>query len=63
MRKFRANLDVREAAKQAGVAFWEIADELRIGSTAFTVLLRHELPQEKKDQIFEIIKKLQLETA
>lgn len=50
------NLDVRDAAKRAGVKLWQIADAL--GYSADYVLsrkLRKELPQEEKARILSII--------
>ncbi|WP_195411003.1 hypothetical protein [Ruminococcus sp. BSD2780120874_150323_B10] len=41
----RANLDIRAAAKSAGVKLWEIADYFGISEPTVTRKLRHELPQ------------------
>ena len=54
----RANLDIRAAAKGAGVRLWEIADHLKISEPSITRKLRHELPQAEKDRIFSIIEEI-----
>lgn len=54
----RANLDIRAAAKSAGVKSWEIADHLKISEPSITRKLRHELPQAEKDRIFSIIEEI-----
>lgn len=54
----RANLDIRAAAKGAGVKLWEIADHLKISEPSITRKLRHELPQAEKDRIFSIIEEI-----
>lgn len=54
----RANLDIRAAAKSAGVKLWEIADKLGITDSHFSRKLRHELPQAEKDRIFSIIEEI-----
>ena len=53
-----ANRDVKLAAAGAGVRMWQIADELGILDSNFSRKLRHELSQEEKKRIFEIIDKL-----
>lgn len=54
----RANLDIRAAAKGAGVKLWEIADHLKISEPSITRKLRHELPQAEKERIFSIIEEI-----
>lgn len=54
----RANLDIRAAAKSAGVMLWEIADKLGITDNNFSRKLRHELPQAEKERIFSIIEEI-----
>ena len=54
----RANLDIRAAAKSAGVKLWEIADHLKISEPSITRKLRHELPQVEKERIFSIIEEI-----
>ena len=54
----RANLDIRAAAKGAGVKLWEIAEKLNILDSNFSRKLRHELPQAEKERIFSIIEEI-----
>lgn len=54
----RANLNIRAAAKSAGVMLWEIADKLGITDSNFSRKLRHELPQAEKERIFSIIEEI-----
>lgn len=49
------NQDIRNAAKKAGVKLWQIADELGMWDSTFSKKLRKELPQEKKEKLFDII--------
>lgn len=52
------NVDIRKAAKQAGVFLYAVADKLGISEPTMTRLLRYELPEEKKMQIKSIIAEL-----
>lgn len=52
------NLDIREDAKKANVKLWQIADKLNISDNWFSRLLRHELPDEKKEEIRSAIREL-----
>lgn len=52
------NMDVRMRAKQCRVTLWEIADRLGICDITLNRRLRHELPEEQKQEIFAIIEKL-----
>jgi len=51
----KSNLDIRKKAKSKGVYLWEIAEKLETSECYFIRKLRHELPQEEKDKIFNII--------
>lgn len=42
---------------------WQIADELGILDCNLSRKLRHELPTEEKERLFEIIKRLSTESA
>lgn len=53
-----SNMDIRDAAKKAGVYLWQIAEIYGLSDVNFSKLLRKELPQKKKDKILEIIKKI-----
>ena len=52
------NQDVKTLAKESGVKLWQVAERLNKTDSAFSRLLRHELPQEQKEQIRSIIKEL-----
>lgn len=52
------NKKIREYAKERGIPHYLIADELKMQESAFSKMLRKELCQEKKQQIFDIIEKL-----
>ncbi len=52
------NQDIRQEVKDAGLKLWQIADDLRIADSGLSRLLRHELPEEKKTEIRNIITKL-----
>lgn len=58
-----ANRDIKLAAAGAGVRMWQIADELGILDCNLSRKLRHELPTEEKERLFEIIKRLSTESA
>ena len=55
------NLELREAAKKAGVKLWQIADRMGIADCSFSRKLRHELPAEEKEKIMTIIRELAAE--
>lgn len=57
------NQDIRRTAAGAGVKLWQIADELGIADCNFSRKLRKELPQEEKDRIFSVIKRLSREVG
>ena len=57
------NQDIRRTAAGAGVKLWQIADALGIADCSLSRKLRKELPQEEKEQIFEIIKDLSKEVG
>lgn len=52
------NNDIRQAAAASGVHLWQIAEALGIADTAFSKLLRRELPPEKKQEILAAIDKI-----
>ncbi len=55
------NNDVRTAAKEKGVRFWEIAETLHISEPTMTRKLRRELPADEKQRIFAIIDEIAAE--
>lgn len=54
----KANADIREAAKKAGVYLYNIADRLGVCENTLTIRLRRELSKDKKRQIFDIIREI-----
>ena len=56
--KRMSNSDVRTAAKEAGVFLYEIAAFIGISEPTMTRMLRFELPEGKKREIFSAITKL-----
>ena len=52
------NKDIREAAKQAGVCLWQIAERLGVNDGNFSRKLRRELPSQEREKIMEIINEL-----
>ncbi len=55
------NNEIREAANNAGVFLWQIADKLNMQDSNFSRLLRKELSPKKKEQILSIIEELKKE--
>ena len=58
-----ANRDIRDAATAAGVRLWRIADALGITDGTLSRRLRHELPQDEKQQVLEVIQALETEVS
>jgi 3''-phosphoadenosine 5''-phosphosulfate sulfotransferase (PAPS reductase)/FAD synthetase and related enzymes len=52
------NKDIRDYARIKDVRLWKIADKLNLCDSNFSRLLRHELSDEKKAEIKDIIDKL-----
>ena len=57
------NTEIRTFAKASRVRLWQIAEALGMQDSAFSRKLRKELPEEEKEQILCIIKKLSLEVG
>ena len=56
------NLDIRGYAKEKGVCLWEVSEHLGYAhETAFSRVLRHELAEDKKQEIRKIIDELAAE--
>lgn len=49
------NAAIRNAAHEAGVHHWEVAEALGISEGAFCRRMRHELPEAEQARILEII--------
>lgn len=54
----KANMKIREKAKNSGVRLWQIADALGIQESMFSKRLRNELPEDEQERILAIIDKL-----
>ena len=51
----RENQRIREAARDAGVNLWEVAERLKIADQTLSRRLRRELPEEAQEKILGII--------
>lgn len=54
----KANKEIREKCKLSNVTFWQIADRIGCAESTFTRKMRHELPEDQKQEILSIINKL-----
>ena len=54
------NLEIRTAAKKAGVFLWEVAAAYGVTDGNFSRKLRKELPADEKEKILVIIDRLAL---
>lgn len=52
------NQDIRNEIKAAGLCLWQVADALGIMDCNFSRKLRHELPENEKARIRDIIDEL-----
>ncbi len=57
----KANCEIRERAKSAGRHLWEVAEMLGMSDSAFSKVLRRELPPEEKQRILTIIDRMVME--
>lgn len=57
------NQDVRRAIEESGLRYYQVAYALNIAQSTFTNWMQSELPPEKKELIFEVIKKGSVPTA
>jgi len=55
------NIEIKTAAKQKGVFYYEIADRLGIVDSALSRKLRRELSAEEKQRIFSLIDEIAAE--
>lgn len=51
------NVEIREALQKAHLKQWELADLLRVSEYTLCKWLRRELPEERKAEILELIRK------
>ena len=52
------NLELKKAAKAAGIPLWRIADAIGVGEATMPRKLRHEVPENEKKQLLNLIKQL-----
>ena len=55
------NQRVRQAAREAGVKLWQVAERLGLNDGKFSRKLRRELPEEEQNGIIHIIQELREE--
>lgn len=56
-----ANMEVRKAAKNAGVRLWQVAEKLGVSDGNFSRKLRREFPAEDREKVLSIIRELSQE--
>lgn len=57
----KANLDIREQAKKAGVYLWQIAAAIGVSEPTFNRRMRVEMPETEKEQVKKVISRLETE--
>ena len=58
-----ANIEIRMAAKNAGIRLWQIAERFGVNDGNFSRKLRHELPPQEREKILNIIDEMTSEKA
>jgi len=58
---FDNNKDIKLALRKAGLRQWMLADYLKITEPKLSQMLRYELSEEKKKEVFEAIEELSQE--
>lgn len=56
-----ANKEIRDAAKEAGICLWQVAEKLNINDGNFSRRLRRELPSAEREKVLNIIRELSQE--
>lgn len=59
----KANMKIREEARNSGVRLWQVADALGIQESMFSKKLRTELSEEEQVKIISIINELAKEAS
>lgn len=54
----KANKDIRDAAKAAGINLWQLADAYGLSESGFSKRMRFEFAPDEKQKIFAIITNL-----
>lgn len=63
MRGNQKNADLRQAARAAGVYFWQIAQLWGMSEAYMTRLMRQDLTEEKRQQFLSAVEQLKAEQA
>lgn len=58
VKKNKANAEIRQKAKSAGICLWQVADVLGMDDANFCRKMRHELVGEEKQRVLAAIKEL-----
>lgn len=53
-----ANEDVRKQMKEAGISYWQLADNLHCHESTVIRRFRHELPADEKARIAAVIQEI-----
>ncbi len=61
MTRTKANSDVRECARKAGVYLWQIAAAIGVSEPTFNRRMRVEMPEHEKEYVRNIISRLEAE--
>lgn len=56
-----ANKEIRDAAKEAGICLWQVAEKLGVSDGNFSRKLRRELPPAEREKVMNIIRELSQE--
>ena len=56
-----ANREIRDAAKEAGIWLWQVAEKLGVNDCNFSRKLRRELPPAEREKVLNIIRELSQE--
>lgn len=52
------NIRVRTRAKEKHVALWQVAEEYGKSESKFSIMLRHELPEDTQNELISIIDRI-----
>lgn len=61
VKKNKANAEIRQKAKNAGLYLWQIADVLGVDDANFSRMMRHELADKDKKRVLAAIEELELD--
>lgn len=61
MTRTKANLDVRECAKKAGIYLWKIAAAIGVSEPTFNRRMRIEMTKTEKERVKKVISRLEAE--